>query len=127
VCWACTVSTRNTNVFSFYPGDHLAHGLPEVLRRYKEVAPNVKLSGPTSFAAIIYQALRLVANTGQYHILVILADGQVRGHIHNFSDYALGPSAQRRHASWTVWLLLDCVTWCTYQTRTLYKWWCNSQ
>eukprot|EP00884_Botryococcus_braunii_P021728 jgi/Botrbrau1/8239/Bobra.0392s0034.1 len=70
-------TTHNTQVFSFYPDGGVAHGLDEALRRYKEVAPHVKLAGPTSFAPIIYQALRLIAENGHYHILVIIADGQV--------------------------------------------------
>lgn len=71
-------TTHNSQVFSFYPDGGVAHGLDDALRRYKEVAPHVKLAGPTSFAPIIHQALRLVAENGHYHILVIIADGQVR-------------------------------------------------
>ncbi|KAF5837568.1 Copine-domain-containing protein [Dunaliella salina] len=37
-----------------------------------------KLVGPTSFAPAIYQAMRIVAAKGnQYHILLLVADGQV--------------------------------------------------
>lgn len=64
-------------MFSFYPSDGVAHGLDQALQRYREIAADVKLAGPTSFAPIIYQALRLIADNGHYHILVIIADGQV--------------------------------------------------
>lgn len=40
--------------------------------------PHVKLSGPTSFAPIIYEAMRVVQESGGlFHILVILADGVI--------------------------------------------------
>lgn len=44
----------------------------------RELCPCVKMSGPTSFAPAIRQACRIVEQSGnQYHILVLLADGQV--------------------------------------------------
>jgi E3 ubiquitin-protein ligase RGLG len=49
-----------------------------VLHRYRAIAPLQKLSGPTSFAPLIHQAIRDVVASGmQYHILLLLADGQV--------------------------------------------------
>ena len=53
-------------------------GLDEVLSRYQEVVPQLHLSGPTSFAPIVRAAMRAVAEAeGAYHILLLLADGQV--------------------------------------------------
>ena len=47
-------------------------------RRYREIVPHVKLSGPTSFAPAIYEAMRVVQESGGlFHILVILADGAI--------------------------------------------------
>ncbi|KAJ9509273.1 hypothetical protein QJQ45_001725 [Haematococcus lacustris] len=87
------VGSKDSRVFSFHEGDQPCHGLDSVLWRYKEVTPYVKLSGPTSFAPAIYQAscspeqgtasgsaaaMQIVARQGgQFHILEVVADGQV--------------------------------------------------
>ncbi|GMH33680.1 hypothetical protein BSKO_01514 [Bryopsis sp. KO-2023] len=71
-------TTGDTGVFSFYQNDVQAHGLDSVLQRYKQMAPFVQLAGPTSFAPLIKQAMKVVVDSGnKYHILVIVADGQV--------------------------------------------------
>lgn len=71
-------STHDQYVFSFYPDNRYCHGFEEVLARYKEILPHLKLSGPTSFAPIIDAAIDIVeASNRQYHVLVIIADGQV--------------------------------------------------
>lgn len=51
--------------------------LEGIRARYREVVPNVVMAGPTSFAPIINEAVGIVNQTGEYHILVIIADGQV--------------------------------------------------
>ncbi len=48
-----------------------------MLDRYTEITPHVQLAGPTSFAPIIYEAISIVRQSKEYHILVIVADGQV--------------------------------------------------
>jgi E3 ubiquitin-protein ligase RGLG len=43
------------------------------------------VTGPTSFAPIIETAIGIVDSTGgQYHVLLIIADGQVGDHVVNF-------------------------------------------
>ncbi|CAL9766293.1 unnamed protein product [Musa acuminata subsp. burmannicoides] len=71
-------STHDQEVFSFYPENQPCNGFEEALGRYKELIPNARLAGPTSFAPIIETAIGIVDNTGgQYHVLLIIADGQV--------------------------------------------------
>uniref|UniRef100_A0A0D9XGW2 RRM domain-containing protein n=1 Tax=Leersia perrieri TaxID=77586 RepID=A0A0D9XGW2_9ORYZ len=72
-------STHDQDVFSFYTyRRQYCNGVPEALRRYREIAPHVRLSGPTSLAPIIETATRITQDSGyQYHILLIIADGQV--------------------------------------------------
>ena len=70
-------TTGDTDVFPFFQGDIPCRGFAEVLARYNQITPNIKLSGPTNFAPLIEKTIQIVENTGEYHILVIIADGQV--------------------------------------------------
>ncbi|XP_043722167.1 E3 ubiquitin-protein ligase RGLG3-like isoform X1 [Telopea speciosissima] len=71
-------STHDKNVFSFFPNHRSCNGFEEALARYKEIVAYLKLSGPTSFAPIIDASIDIVERSnGQYHVLVIIADGQV--------------------------------------------------
>lgn len=82
-------STHDQDVFSFYPYERPCTGFEEALTRYREIAPHLRLAGPTSFAPIIEMATTIVQQSGgQYHVLLIIADGQVtrsvdteRGHL----------------------------------------------
>ena len=66
---------------SFFP-DRPARGFEEVLARYKELVPKVVMAGPTNFAPAIEAACVIVAQTRMYHILIIIADGQVTNRAH---------------------------------------------
>ncbi|KAI5443329.1 E3 ubiquitin-protein ligase RGLG2 [Lathyrus oleraceus] len=71
-------STHDQDVFSFYPDERFCNGFEEVLSRYREIVPNIRLAGPTSFAPVVEMAMTIVEQSGgQYHVLVIIADGQV--------------------------------------------------
>eukprot|EP01012_Entosiphon_sulcatum_P011071 TRINITY_DN1662_c4_g1_i1.p2 TRINITY_DN1662_c4_g1~~TRINITY_DN1662_c4_g1_i1.p2 ORF type:complete len:304 (-),score=74.90 TRINITY_DN1662_c4_g1_i1:189-1100(-) len=71
------MSTKDRAVFPFY-SDRPCCGFEEVLSRYAEIVPERRLSGPTSFAPLIDRAVQIVDESGgQYHILLIIADGQV--------------------------------------------------
>lgn len=69
--------TGATNVFSFQENDEPCKGLVGCTQRYQDIAKSVTLAGPTSFAPLIRQAVKLVRETNEYHILLIVADGQV--------------------------------------------------
>jgi len=70
------ITTCDKRVFPFIP-DRPCNGFEEVLECYNVIAPKVELSGPTSFAPIIREAIRIVQKQKSYHILIIIADGQV--------------------------------------------------
>ncbi|KAG0621458.1 hypothetical protein M758_3G021300 [Ceratodon purpureus] len=73
-------TTHDKHVFSFYPDHRPCDGMEEALARYRAIVPYVRLAGPTSFAPIINAAVDIVeASGGQYHVLVIIADGQIEG------------------------------------------------
>jgi len=86
-------STHDHSVFSFYLENRLCRGFEEVLARYRQIVPHLNLSGPTSFAPLIYAAISVVENSNwQYHVLVIIADGQVTAS--NTNDGRLSPQEQ---------------------------------
>ncbi|XP_019053698.1 PREDICTED: E3 ubiquitin-protein ligase RGLG2-like [Nelumbo nucifera] len=71
-------TTHDEGVFSFHSDHTPCHGFEEVLACYKRIIPNLRLSGPTSFAPVIEAAIDIVEKSGgKYHVLVIIADGQV--------------------------------------------------
>ena len=72
------ITTTDKSVFPFWPNDKVSVGIEEVIMRYNEITPQVILSGPTSFGPIIRKAIQIVQNTKQYHILIIIADGEVQ-------------------------------------------------
>uniref|UniRef100_A0A175YJD6 RING-type domain-containing protein n=2 Tax=Daucus carota subsp. sativus TaxID=79200 RepID=A0A175YJD6_DAUCS len=64
--------------YGFGDDDKPCTGFEEALTRYREIVPQIRLAGPTSFAPIIETAIGIVNETGgQYHVLLIIADGQV--------------------------------------------------
>ncbi|KAK7266606.1 hypothetical protein RIF29_19255 [Crotalaria pallida] len=70
-------STHDQDVFSFHSDERFCNGFEEVLSRYREIVPQLKLAGPTSFAPIIETGMTIVEQSGgQYHVLLIIADGQ---------------------------------------------------
>jgi len=71
------VTTKDKAIFAFFEGGKVANGFQEVLARYSEITPSIQLSGPTSFAPLIREAIKVVQNEKSYHILIIVADGQV--------------------------------------------------
>ncbi|KAK1310804.1 E3 ubiquitin-protein ligase RGLG2 [Acorus calamus] len=71
-------TTHDQEVFGFYPDDQPCNGFEEALKRYREIVPQLRLAGPTSFAPMIETAIGIVDSSGgQYHVLLIIADGQV--------------------------------------------------
>mmetsp|Transcript_32811 Transcript_32811/g.74999 ORF Transcript_32811/g.74999 Transcript_32811/m.74999 type:complete len:279 (-) Transcript_32811:492-1328(-) len=68
--------TQDRSCFPFFP-DRPCHGFEEALQRYNQVTPGIQLAGPTNFAPVIRAAIQIVQQERGYHILVIIADGQV--------------------------------------------------
>lgn len=73
------VQSRDKALLSFSPNNQPLHGLDAVLHAYQSSINAVQLSGPTSFAPAIWRCIQDVRESGgQYHILLIIADGQER-------------------------------------------------
>lgn len=68
-------TTTNKSVFPFQTSP--CYKLESVFNCYNVIAQSVQLSGPTSFVPIINKAIEIVKNKNQYHILLIIADGEV--------------------------------------------------
>ncbi len=79
----CSLSllSLSLSLCSFFP-DRPARGFEEVLHRYRELVPKVVMAGPTNFAPAIEAVCAIVAQTRMYHILLIIADGQVTNKAH---------------------------------------------
>ncbi len=65
--------TQNRKVFLIH--DQPCHSKEELLAAYADAASSVTLSGPTSFAPIIHEAVDVCRLRGKYHILIVIADG----------------------------------------------------
>ena len=73
-------TTKGQSVFAFNSGDRPCEGLGDLLQRYGELCASsaLCLSGPTDFAPLIWRAIEIVRASGNnFHILLIVADGQV--------------------------------------------------
>ncbi|XP_067685346.1 uncharacterized protein [Haliotis asinina] len=70
-------STMGKGTFPFMPKSEPCCGFQEVLDRYSDIATRITLGGPTNFAPIIYKAIEIIQKLRSYHILIIIADGQV--------------------------------------------------
>ena len=68
--------TQDHSTFSLRNDGKPCCDFNEVMSSYKTAVDERILGGPTSYAPIIYKAIEIVKQTNQYHILVILADGQ---------------------------------------------------
>ncbi|XP_076895439.1 E3 ubiquitin-protein ligase RGLG4-like [Bidens hawaiensis] len=92
-------TTNDQEVFSFHDDGSPCHGFEEVLSCYKRVVANVQLAGPTSYAPVVDAAIDIVEKSGgQFHILVIIADGQVTRSV-NTSDEELSLQEQKTISS----------------------------
>ena len=70
-------TTKDQSCFPFHT-DKACFKFSGVLERYDEITPNIKMAGPTNFAPLIYKAIEIVKESErQYHILIIIADGEV--------------------------------------------------
>ncbi|CAJ2659106.1 unnamed protein product [Trifolium pratense] len=88
-------TTHDQEVFSFHSDHSPCHGFEEVLACYKKIVPNLKLSGPTSYAPVIEAAIDIVEKShGQFHVLVIIADGQVTRSV-DYDDKELSPQEEK--------------------------------
>jgi len=75
------VTTTDKSCFPFFPDNRSCNGFAEVLTRYSEITQHIELSGPTNFAPVIRAAIDIVKLNRSYHILLIVADGQVNNEL----------------------------------------------
>ena len=83
------ITTKDKNVFSFTPDESPCKGFMHVLSCYEHVVKLTKLSGPTSFVPIINKAIDITQRNGSYHILIIIADGQVEDEADGITGQAI--------------------------------------
>ncbi|ESU34828.1 Phospholipid-binding Copine Family Protein [Giardia duodenalis] len=75
------INTKDKSVLPLlYPDQEDPHfeGFDAVKKAYEHIAPQIEMSGPTTFAPMIRQAIEISRESnGQYMILVLLTDGDV--------------------------------------------------
>lgn len=72
------LKTKSVAVQSFTPGNpEGCRGFPALLAAYESKITELTMSGPTSFEPMIEEAIRIVQQKRDFHILLIIADGQV--------------------------------------------------
>jgi len=71
------VVTKGTKVFPLKADKSPCFGFEEVLHVYDKITPGLILSGPTNFAPLIQEAIKIVKEEKDFHILLIICDGQV--------------------------------------------------
>jgi E3 ubiquitin-protein ligase RGLG len=59
------------------PADPNFQGMREVLAAYHALVPSLVMSGPTTLAPAIEAAMQVVKASGQFHVLLLLTDGDV--------------------------------------------------
>ncbi|XP_074640214.1 uncharacterized protein LOC141898275 [Tubulanus polymorphus] len=70
--------TKDRDIFPFNEDENArCENTSDVLDLYNDVAKRVTLSGPTSFAPLIRKTIEIAKRANTYHILIIIADGQV--------------------------------------------------
>lgn len=69
------VSTTDRAVFPFYPDGRPCYRTADILRRYQEIAPQIQMSGPTSFEPIINKAIENCQRQRKFQLLIIICDG----------------------------------------------------
>ena len=69
--------TKDKSVFNFTPDNSPCKGFLHVLECYENIVKTTELGGPTSFVPIIDKAVEITKLNKGYHILIIIADGQV--------------------------------------------------
>jgi len=69
--------TGGSYLFSFEQYDEPCKGLGQVMKRYDAITQGVVMSGPTSFAPLVRQAIKIVRETNEHNILLIVCDGWV--------------------------------------------------
>ena len=70
------VVTKDHSVFPLRKDGQPCADFHDVLANYRSTVASVQLSGPTSFEPIIRKSIDIVQQTGRYHLLVVIADGQ---------------------------------------------------
>ena len=57
-------ATTHDNVFSFYENNRPCHGFEQVLERYKDIVPHLKMVGTTYFSPVVEASMGIVEASG---------------------------------------------------------------
>lgn len=68
--------SRGNSVFPLNPNG-ICSSFEDVVHKYNMVTPQLKLGGPTNFAPVIRRTIQHLKEENNFHILIIIADGEI--------------------------------------------------
>ena len=85
--------TRGTGVFPLNPNG-ICSSFEDVVDKYNQMTPRIQLGGPTNFGPVIRKCIEHVKIEQNFHILIIIADGEIQDGCKKDTENAIVEASQ---------------------------------